>query len=50
MDLNQMKIELIQKLINAHLTEEERDEILAKAKEIVSREPSTENQLKNKKS
>lgn len=38
MELNKLKIELINKLMNAKLSEEEKQEVLAKAKEIVERD------------
>lgn len=49
MELNKLKIELIRKLIDARLSPSERQEVLEKAKEIVEREKSTDNQPKNKK-
>lgn len=36
--LNKMKIELIGKLLDANLSQEEKEEVLKKAKEIVSRD------------
>ena len=38
MELNKLKIEIINKLMNAKLSEEEKQEIMKKAKEIVERE------------
>lgn len=38
MELNKLKIELINKLMSANLSPEEKQEVLAKAKEIVERD------------
>ena len=38
MELNKLKIELIRKLTNANLSDEERKQVLAKAKEIIERD------------
>lgn len=38
MELNKLKIELIKKLLDAKLTDEEREDALRKAKEIIERE------------
>ena len=40
MELNKLKIELICKLSNANLSQEEKEELLKKAKEIIEREKS----------
>ena len=48
MELNKLKIELIRKLIDARLTEDERKEILQKAKEIIERDKLTRNEKKTK--
>ena len=40
MELNKLKIELIRKIIDARLTKDERQEVLAKAQEIIEREKS----------
>ena len=49
MELNRLKIELIRKLMNANLSQEEKQEIFAKAKEIIERVKSTDCKLKNDK-
>ena len=49
MELNKLKIELIRKIIDARLTKDERQEVLAKAQEIIEREKSIDGQTKNKK-
>ena len=49
MELNKLKIELIRKLTNANLSDEERKQVLAKAKEIIQRDKSTDCKLKNDK-
>lgn len=41
MELNKLKIELIRKLMSANLSQEEKQEIFAKAKEIIQRDKST---------
>lgn len=41
MELNRLKIELIRKLMDANLSAEEKQEIFAKAKEIIERDKST---------
>ena len=38
MENNKLKIELIRKLIDARLTEDERRKVIAKAKEIIERD------------
>lgn len=38
MELNKLKIELINKLMNANLSPEEKQEVMKKAKEIVERD------------
>jgi hypothetical protein len=38
MELNRLKIELINKLMNANLSPEEKQEVMKKAKEIVERD------------
>lgn len=38
MSLTQSKMELIQKIINAHLSKKEMQEVVNKAKEIVNRQ------------
>jgi hypothetical protein len=45
MELNKLKIELIRKLMNANLSAEEKQEIFAKAKEIIERDKSTDCKL-----
>jgi hypothetical protein len=45
MELNRLKIELIRKLMNANLSAEEKQEVLAKAKEIIQRDKSTDCKL-----
>jgi hypothetical protein len=40
MELNKLKIELINKLMNARLSEQEKQDVLKKAKEIIERDKS----------
>jgi hypothetical protein len=40
MELNKLKIEIIRKLMTANLSPEEKQELIAKAKEIIERENS----------